>query len=237
MGASEICEKRLQSAFLSVAKKACCEYNAIVSPQKKPCPDMWFGSIKTLSVDNAKPIREGLRKTKECRVVLVLESPHVREYKDITAIRPIQGQTGKNLEKMLLDVLGEQYSEYQLFVVNAIRYQCSQGLRLRVGMNGEIKDFVFGNLLRKESFKNDLIGRLGKIYRPNTDIVINACTDSRAWNLNKGNKDMVRDLLRQLCMSKPESYHELPHPAVWKSGKLSGLQDRFKNNKELCASL
>ena len=236
MGDSKIDEKRLQSAFLSVAKKACCEYNAIVNPQKRPCPDMWFGCIKTLNVNNAKPIREGLRKTKDGRVVLVLESPHVREYKDVKAICPIQGQTGKNVEKMLLDVIGDQYCEYQLFVVNAIRYQCSQGLRLRVGMNGEIKNFVFGNLLNRKSFKEDLIVRLGKIYRPSTDVIINACTDSRAWNLDKGNKDMVRDLLKQLCISNPESYRELPHPAAWKSEKLSGLQDWFRNNKELCAS-
>lgn len=220
-------ESWLQKTFLVVSRRACSEYHAIVVPQKRPCPDSWFGTIGTLKVENAKPVEKGLTNITAGRIVLVLESPHINEYKNAKKISPIQGQTGKNVEAMLLDVVGERYSEYHLYVVNAIRYQCSQGLKLHVGMNGDIKDYVFGNLLTKKSFQNDFADRLKMVFRADRDIVINACTDSIAWNLQKGSKETVRALIQKLCDSRLNAYHELPHPASWKLKNLEALKKRF----------
>ena len=70
-------------------------------------------------------------------IVIVLESPHYNEYsEDGMPLRPAMGDTGTQLKKNIVEKINKNTKEkklkrgnYNLWLVNAVPYQCSLGIR------------------------------------------------------------------------------------------------------------
>ena len=108
------------------------------------------------------------------KVVIILESPHRDEYVDGTNIleQPIcaNGTTGNNLKKclsQLIEAMKLQEQNVDIAVINAIPYQCSQGVSTEV-----LRDFVWLKCWFEFGY-NDTLDLLNKI-KP--DYIVNCCT-------------------------------------------------------------
>ena len=111
-------------------------------------------------------------------IVIVLESPHRREYNDAgAALRSANGNTGKklkaNLEQKIDKVIKNgllklSAGTYNLYAVNAIQYQCSFGVK---PIQPELRNTVFRTLW--PSLKVNFFNRL-KQLKP--IVIINMCT-------------------------------------------------------------
>ena len=218
---------KLKDLFLAVAEKACCEYHVCVEPEKCTCPDAYFGTVAKM-LDKPVSVKKGLKLTPGNRIVLVLESPHVDEYKDPVEVWPIQGPSGDNVRAHLRNLLIDEMYSWGFFVVNAIRYQCSQGLTLSRGFNRSAKNFVVGNLLRDDNFRIDFIERVRQIADSSqTVVVLNACTKYIAWNLQESNKEMVSRYLGELESIRGKCFNDVSHPSYWTKEKVPKMRDKF----------
>lgn len=117
-------------------------------------------------------------------IVIILESPHLDEYKDHSFINPALGKTGENLQnyfKKLINALAISEhdlnnGQYRIILMESIQYQCSLGIK---PLNQKIRDLVFSeiwNLQNKNGefpTKLDFISRLAS-YMP--DVILNLCT-------------------------------------------------------------
>lgn len=120
------------------------------------------------------------------RLILVLESPHKDEFgQDGKSLGPAHGVdalgTAYGIIHCLESIIGslcDGFQERELILVNAVRFQCSQGLSLRgngCGFNAKMKEYVVKELLSKEMFVGDFIKRLENVYRRDSDdVVVNA---------------------------------------------------------------
>ena len=113
-------------------------------------------------------------------IVIVLESPHHSEYdKKGKPLRPAMGNTGEKLkngfEKKLTQCLSKKQFQgnkiYNLWLVNAIQYQCSLGIR---PMQKELKNTMFRLLWKdlQDDFKD-------RIKEKNPIIIVNLCTGGK----------------------------------------------------------
>lgn len=126
-----------------------------------------------------------VKKKLKRRLVIVLESPHIKEYgtKNIIGY-PALGSTGVNINKGIVEIINKKLSSimeadkyYDIILMNAIQYQASLGVDTNV-----FRDRVWINLWLKNNMRDDFIKRI-KEYRP--DIIINLCTKGNH------NKDML----------------------------------------------
>ena len=108
------------------------------------------------------------------KVVIILESPHRDEYIDGTDIleQPIcaNGTTGNNLKECLshlIDAMKLKGQNIDIAIINAIPYQCSQGVSTEV-----LRDFVWLKCWFEFGY-NDTLDLLNKI-KPN--YIVNCCT-------------------------------------------------------------
>ena len=137
-------------------------------------------------------------------IALVLESPHVEEFKDELA--PAKGRTGQNISKYLLRNLLNYLTTstedniirlfanntisngvYRLLLINPIQYQCSLG----VSRKG-IRDKVFSECWKNHLFVNDFVKRL-KLSQPT--IIINCCTGGQQGGDQAGLQKMVQKVI------------------------------------------
>lgn len=220
-------DRRLQRIFLATAEKACCEYSVCVEPDNRPCSDAYFGTIRKL-LDEPITVSRGVRKSPENRIVLALESPHIDEYKDTKKVWPIQGQSGVNFRSNIHELIPSQLHDWGVFVVNAIRYQCSQGLILSRGYNRSAKNFVVGNLLMNVDFQRDFLIRIRETLHGATNIVVlNACTQYQAWNVPVTNKERIQDLLNTVEGVSRHCFCDIPHPSCWKNKNLETTRHKL----------
>ncbi len=138
----------------------------------------WF-SKEEREKEREEQEKEELKKIKSCdheykTIVIVLESPHTKEYADTEFINPALGDTGKNLHNYFKNVfnsdaiaIDKQYN-YRIILMNSIQFQCSLGLPTKY-----FRDHVWLNLWINEGFKEDFVERL-KDCQP--DIIFNFCT-------------------------------------------------------------
>ena len=164
-------------------------------------------------------------------LLIILESPHVDEYKmdsdgGFSAIGPANGQTGRNLRAYLDTATVEitrqinfkNPKEFNLFLMNAVPYQCSLGEKLK-GQNSKNRDAIFLNCWKYA--KEDFIERLTR-YTNEKTIVINACTKGtrkRGHDLNLSRQ--VDEAVTSLNVFK-NNYFKRCHPSSaphWKSGR------------------
>lgn len=156
------------------------------------CLDQAVGIVRDILTnkrieDNQRTDIKGMYVTKPelRRLILVLESPHVDEFdKEGNPLGPAHGSarfgTANGIIHYLESIIGslcDGFFERELIFVNAIQFQCSQGLKLRgkrCEFNREQKDLVFEKLLDCKSFVDDFIVRLKNVYRCDCgDIVVN----------------------------------------------------------------
>lgn len=140
-------------------------------------------------------------------IVIVLESPHRNEYDEKgEPLRPAMGTAGVNLKSKLIGIMNRNgelkkvlnKETYNLWLVNAVQYQCSFGLK---PIQKEMRNFVF-RVLWKE-LKEDFLIRL-KNLEP--IVVINLCT---------GGKKVIEDILGNKNSSLSETpLNLLVHKAI-----------------------
>lgn len=214
------------------------------------CPDSIFGQIQYNNVwgwkaidDNRKnllqkeagDIEKIFKKLdngkdeyigKPC-ILLILESPHINEYKDPNNPCAANGTTGKNIGKYLCNIFNNigvnkkicknnsstlikflnknQLHIINILVVNSVQYQCSLGIEpiCHIIKEENWMDEWFSN-------RNDFISRLGKIYSKNSCFIINLCTSGVFVPM----KTIVKDNLHTK-LNVQNNYCEGPHPSSW----------------------
>jgi hypothetical protein len=155
------------------------------------CPDRYVGRIEHVqgAADWSNVNRDlSIRRSNGRCILLVMESPHIEEYRDPANPWPANGKTGKQL-RAGVDKLAASVSlngADGLVLLNAINFQCSLGVPTRC-----FRDDVFiatwqDKTIGEEHFKERLRGW----YRPEQgDVIVNACTrgfsksDSRSLRL------------------------------------------------------
>lgn len=176
----------------------------------EPCPDQYVGLVRDLAQANDFPQRlpaedrpQGVR-----AVILVIESPHIREYQGPPG--PAKGKTGENIRAYLRDVLNSHtLDDHGLILINAIRYQCSLGVPTRV-----FRDQVFRQAwlsFGRSDFKN----RLTNVYSEG-DILVNGCTKGNTKDETLELRRMVEAAIHELWPQSPTGSDErVYHPSSW----------------------
>ena len=154
-------------------------------------------------------------------IVLLLESPHAKEYgitgDKIVPLGPANGnkvtETGGAIDKYLKNVLEKidiSAGGYYLVIMNPIQFQTSLYSVHGKGLKNEAKDLrnlVWKNIWEQQEIRSDFIGRINN-YNP--EFIINAST-----------KDLKEYVNWELILNKNKNkIYITPHPAVnWSSLK------------------
>lgn len=111
---------------------------------------------------------------KRRKLVIVLESPHIDEYfkKGQEIAEPVcaNGKTGENIIKCkdtMLVKMGLSIDDVDIFIINAIPYQCSQGVSTEI-----LRDFVWLKCWYDFGHTN----LLELLKKTNPDYIVNCCT-------------------------------------------------------------
>lgn len=157
-------------------------------------------------------------KPEERRLILVLESPHKDEFdENKKSLGPAQRGTATgiihNLESIIRPVC-DGFFERELILVNAIQFQCSQGLNLRGKggkLNGEMKERVVERLLECRSFIDDFTVRLKNVYRCECgDFVVNVVGINSLTSCKVGR--LIQNVTGQCSCG-------IGHPSAWYASK------------------
>ena len=143
-------------------------------------------------------------------IVILAESPHKYEYtyqNGVVTPRVPLFKSRSKINKYLKNYLpATTAGRYDVYLVNAIQYQCSFGLNLKYYR--QQKNNVFALTWNMEPALNDLICELKNLIQSDQDIILNCCT---------------KELRKFLCMTEifklyfPQSnISEAPHPSTWK---------------------
>ena len=183
------------------------------------CPDQSVGMVKTACSPgefqrvNIDDRFNGLKDSLG-RIILVLESPHDKEYvlrdEKWIAKGPACGCTGCQIREKFREIFKDKMSidDYELILVNAIQYQCSLGRKLQGNKNfSHTKNTIVEKLLKMRIFRHELRKRISKVWRPKTnDFIINACSSyTRICCHVKNVITAITD--RVVC--------GVPHPSSW----------------------
>ncbi|WP_264229574.1 hypothetical protein [Acholeplasma laidlawii] len=150
-------------------------------------------------------------------IVIVLESPHKKEYYNKKSIGPARGTTGKNINNHIVDILKQSKLEevlYKLYLVEAVSYQCSNG---EDPIDKDKRDLVFKEVW-KNGGKEDFISRMNDLQ---PDVIINSCTGGINM-INSGDRlnKLVDNELKNLCKDNIKCF-DTAHPSsywFWKKG-------------------
>lgn len=212
------------------------DFNKIVSEvikdkfesiETRICPDQFVGRISSFSATQTNfPIRSTTRdKNLKC-LIMVIESPHIEEFKGEDTPCPANGKTGEQIRKRITEVKGlYKYKDYGLIIVNAIQHQCSLGFPTKY-----FRDAIFKKLWTTEA-KGDFITRLQNIYREN-DVIVNRCT--------KGNKNTKLRLMVQKSINNLKldcTILRRTHPSSWFTGKNRNSEWSYTNSLNHRANL
>lgn len=147
-----------------------------------------------------------LKKSKLPTIAIVLESPHIDEFKT-TPPMPAVSSTGEkfhsNFEEMFSSWSNNTTSlksEYKILFINAIQYQCSLGAPTK-----QYRSKIFNAMWKEKIVKDDFEKRLKKA-KP--DIVINCCTRGSSLFRKK-----VQSVIDAAC-SGSTLLHAY-HPSCW----------------------
>ena len=155
------------------------------------CPDKTWTFIKYSEgefFECPQPVCESILG----KIILILESPHIDEYKTLDNIAPAKGKTGRNLNNGLINflVLTDYHKNcfkpglYEVVIMNAVQYQTSLGLA-----TDEYRTFVF-QLAWFLFAREDFIKRLGNHLSnfEENSLVFNACTKGNSLKVNQARK-------------------------------------------------
>lgn len=180
--------------------------------EQRICPDQYVGKVSGFEADLRDfPVRRSAKSRSAQRkcLIIVLESPHIQEFAEQPA--PARGSTGRQIRKWIRSVVGEEYKDYGMILVNAIQHQCSLGLPPTC-----VRDEVFCAAW-VEGGEDDFIARLRSYYKKG-DLVVNCCTKGQA------RQKELRKLVHQAILAADlgcEVFRKT-HPSSW----------RFARNRE-----
>jgi hypothetical protein len=184
--------------------------------QRGYCPDRYvgqIGQIKSMAdwsiVDRALSQR---RPDGRC-ILLVMESPHLDEYRDPDNPWPANGKTGRQVRAQAGELAASLSMDdgVGLVLLNAINFQCSLGAPTKC-----FRDQVFiaaweDSTIGEDHFKS----RLRKWYRPEQgDVIVNACTKG----CNKDNSRQLRLMVEEaIATVEPDTGRRARrcHPFGW----------------------
>lgn len=154
-------------------------------------------------------------------VLLLLESPHIKEYRPdcsgrIRPVAPAQGHTGTQIKWHLATVLKNGLCRdlcdgASVVIANPVPYQASLGYILKKGVGWRsVKNEVWAALWNIEAIRNDFHERL-RGYNPR--IVINACTQGTS-------KRLAYDMRLHVALSvaahcSQAKLYAITHPGSW----------------------
>lgn len=205
--------------FCEFVKKALWERNQQILNEfnKRKCPDIvvgesgvfWFDRKERKKHKDKLEVELSNKKSKEKRIVIVLESPHKDEFMNAKnrsdffdeniCSNPALGRSGTNLQKYFNDEIVRKklqvHGKYRVILMNSIQYQCSLGQS-----EGGYRDYIWLKYWYQEKGKECFIERL-RDYKP--DIIVNLCTKG---NCKKNNiiKWVGRDTYEKLKLNKCE---------------------------------
>lgn len=201
-------------------KKKCPQRNAFLpiipnDIKENECPDQYVGTINEIAGSSFERTEINRDLQKEYCIILVLESPHIKEYMDEHNCSPAMGTTGQLIQKGIQHVTNkEQFADYGLILMNAIPFQCSLGVKTSL-----FRTNVFKNLWDNGG-RQYFVERLKKIVRPG-DIICNCCTigvkNSERKQGVSALSDLVWDALTEAC--KENKRIRMTHPSSWRIGK------------------
>lgn len=143
-------------------------------------------------------------------MVVLLESPHISEFgitNEPFNTAPAWGKTGQRFNGQFINLLNNNISKfgklgkskYDVYLVNAIRYQTSFGLSPIIS---RMRDYIFTDMWNNLGFKDDLHERITKLA---PDIIINCIT--------KNLKELVQSEIENISGSVV--LKASTHPSVW----------------------
>jgi hypothetical protein len=174
--------------------------------EERLCPDQCIGRLRELELAGAITARDAAEnRPAGAGVLLVLESPHIEEFKAEPA--PARGKTGLHIARYLRQVVGSTAcDDFPVTLVNAVRHQCSLGYSPT-----DFRDRVF-SAVWENGGRGDFVDRLRLLYRPG-DLVVCCCT--------KGSSRTSAMQLRQLVYAAivevlPQAQvSRRTHPSSW----------------------
>lgn len=229
----------MQNKFKQIAVD---EINSLCEKLPGKCPDQYVGEIaqicyqngefnpkdkvrKEFDRDDIKEV-ECIRTPMRSYVILILESPHVYEFKDKKIKGPAQGPTGTNIRIHLMEILNhkkilghnlkDKYQGYGLILMNAIQYQCSLGMPTEY-----FRDKIFCQLW-KDGGESNFKERLKGTFQEN-DVLINCCTTGAE------KRNLVTQSIRDISPKLGIEYLITgSHPSFWSVDK-NRCEDKFKH--------
>lgn len=149
-------------------------------------------------------------------ILIVLESPHIDEYdiKTHYPIAPLNGSRTKfsnNFYKYINTKLPLLSGQFNVYLINAIQYQCSLGIS---NVTKLVKEINFANEWGKKG-KRDFIERMNKIIKKikrNDFFIINCCTKGQTIKT----KEFVESAIKEVNGFDKQRYARLTHPSIWK---------------------
>ena len=184
----------------------------LTSFDRRECPDRFVGRISELAALRdwkAAAEQPPIRRTDLPCIVLVLESPHIDEYRTKQPYTPwpANGATGRHIRKRagLLVPPCWNKNETQLYLINAIPYQCSLGQATRLYRSKVFREAWDSGA--RAYFQE----RLKLIYRQG-DLVVNACTVGKP---GPSLRALVEAAIEEVLPNSLRSRRE--HPFRWMS--------------------
>jgi hypothetical protein len=185
--------------------------------QAARCPDQDVGPVRELA--EAKEFRgaEVSERRDRRRVILILESPHLREFSVPGAPAPARGSTGANIRRYLSEVEGlGDVGGYNLILMNPVQYQCSLGASPIDARRVKIFTSTWNR-----SGAADFVRRLRSYYAAG-DRVVNCCTVKANGNAVQGAMTLRRLVQEAILTVVPAALRRdvlcRTHPASWVSG-------------------
>lgn len=191
-----------------------------------------------LAKNRIKKKRDDLYKfnTNDNNIVIILESPHVDEFRHIIGCKdgfrigmPCMGKTGENLKEYFIDVLNnkenadefkkelqnDKNKKFNIIVMNAIQFQCSLGLKLgkKKDEYSKEKDELCKKLIKYDEFQKNIINRL-RVYKPR--YILNCSTDAIGEDItNIVIEDLEKNIDKYGSKGKSIVYIRGTHPFRW----------------------
>ena len=191
--------------FRTIVEESCPKCTSNI--ELRPCPDQYVGQVAAVETEQTLRVRHPAsdRPAGQQCVLLVLESPHIDEFRDAPA--PARGTTGRHIVRYLRQVPGlESTDTFGLVLINAVQYQCSLGQPPK-----SFRDVVF-RAVWEGGGRSDFAARLKRLYRTG-DTVVNCCTKGKSSNTTKQLRWLVHDAIALALPGAPVLNRN--HPSFW----------------------
>lgn len=198
--------------FYQIVRKIAPEYKQNL--ELRICPDQYVGLLsKMVEQPSFPPPAVATSKFRPRCLILVLESPHIKEFVGIPG--PARGHTGAMIRQHLLAAIKIPCQiNVGLILLNAKQYQCS------LGNIKSYRDKIF-RAVWEAGGQEDFTQRLLSTYRSG-DVLLNCCTRGNDYKVRGPLRNLVEATMRA-ALPKVESIRRT-HPASWQYVKSRGKE-------------